>query len=317
MASTSHPKGVTGVKKRPKEARGSLREHTNPKPGPGVTLIGANYDYADLSGVDLTGATIIGGSYKGTNFTGANLSGVNCMALHHEVSPDFSGAIFDGAGMGGMLAPECSFKGASLVKADMKGVNLFKGDLSRCDLHYADFYGCGLRGVNFSQANISKANFKVAALLYCDFTEVVALETNFLNARVSDSNFKGANLKGSILKGATVSRCELGGANFTEVFARGATFDENKGTKRAKWHNADLYWSRWNAWRDKDCVMPSGWTTKNSGVARLDSARVARRAVAMGYSGDLAVVIHEEQANLDFREVMEVVRAMSLAIGQR
>lgn len=317
MSKSTRPKGVSNKKRPAKGGSGGNDEVINPKLGPGVMLINANYDYADLSGVNLDGATIIGGSFRGTNFTGANLSGVHCVSLHRETFPDFSGAIFDGASMSWMVAPECSFAKASMVRAQMGRIKLFKANLEGADLQYADLREAELRETNLLRVNCSGASFKQARIRSCDAREVVGLRASFAQARINDTKLTGSNFKGSNFASASICQCELGEANFSEILGRGAMFDMNKGASRAKWKNADLYWSTWTEQKVKTPEVAPGWELNPVGEARLDAACIRRRARALGLDGELAVTIHTDQVALDFNEVIKIAKAMSRAVGTK
>lgn len=87
----------------------------------GMSNVGSNLRYADLTGADLTGANLRYADLRGSGLRGADLSGAN---LRYA-----------------------DLTGANLRRCNLRDADLTGADLRRCNLRYAHLDGADLRGV--------------------------------------------------------------------------------------------------------------------------------------------------------------------------
>lgn len=125
------------------------------------TLLGVNFNMANLQNAELSGSSLRGASFMATNLRGANLSRVNLWD-----------AQFGNSSVG---AADCS--GTDFSHSELGGVDLSNVNLSRANFSGAEVGGAILTNANLNGADFTGAIFAGTALGDRDLRVVKGLET--------------------------------------------------------------------------------------------------------------------------------------------
>jgi uncharacterized protein YjbI with pentapeptide repeats/DNA-binding XRE family transcriptional regulator len=170
------------------------------------------------------------------------LSGIN---LNEEDCKNLSGFNLDNANLADISGYVISFKGASLVQANLKGAKLTEVDLSHASLQEANLEEATLSDVNLSHADLtnailikasikdawlSKATFDRASLRGADIIDANFSQASLRKANLSEVNLRysdltEANLNEASLENATVVNCTIYGVSVWGTNTNGASFE--------------------------------------------------------------------------------------------
>lgn len=204
------------------------------------SLVGNNFEGANLESVELKDANLEKANFKKANLMKANLSGANFQktSLHNAI---LQGAILE----------EVNFQGATLFGANFQEANLFNAKLSGLNLINTNFHGAQLwctdmqgvhRGmapriqtINFEEADLNNANLQKAELSGVNFNKA-----HLFNAKLQEADLFGANLQDANLVGAEFQGAILAEVNFCNAKMMGANL-KNANLNGANLSSAEIY----------------------------------------------------------------------------
>lgn len=113
----------------------------------------------------------------------------------------FTGCIFDGADISGIIFTECEFDGCNLSMGQVKGTSLKN----------VGFTNCKMLGFNFQYCDpfLLEVSFTECILQLCSFYRLKLKNTAFSNCDLREADFTEADLTNAVLQD-----CELRGAVF-------------------------------------------------------------------------------------------------------
>ncbi|MBI4703530.1 MAG: DUF2169 domain-containing protein [Deltaproteobacteria bacterium] len=209
-------------------------------------LTDANLQGAKLAGADLSRAKLGGAQLAGADLQGAQLGQVSAP------DADFAGAEADEIYLGEAQLEGCSFRDASLAKADFTRARLdracfdgargarmillwakgekvsFQGaDLSGACAHEAAFPGARLDGALASGSNWYAADLSRSAWRRGSLAGATLLHTSFESGSLEQTDLSGARLdrlrgRGAVLRKANLMQASAQGADLAEADLRGA-----------------------------------------------------------------------------------------------
>lgn len=239
---------------------GRLTALANVPVTPGYTAImsagsappGADFTYADLSGLDFGGADLTGCDFTGATLSGASLAGATLTGATFTAAAlddvDFSGATLTGADFAGtnlstvtwgsaLSAAGADFTGCVMVAtasgsvlagADLSGATLVGADLSRVDLTGADLSSAALYGANLTAANLTSAVLTSAQLGASGGWPSAVLSYATMSGVSADlADLSGVDCSYATLNGATTGldqAATLQQANFANAYLKGISF---------------------------------------------------------------------------------------------
>lgn len=159
---------------------------------------GANFSFADASGLDWHVTDWSQTRMQHTNLSNGNMSGFNLTAAPYAGKFFISDKNTD------------YFAGANMTGVNFSGANLAGLDLTNAQLTTSNFASANLYGAHLSGANFTKANFSSA-----DLGSATAAENNpvvFNGATMTHVFMKSASMPGSFFRGVSMAPANLGGA---------------------------------------------------------------------------------------------------------
>ena len=227
----------------------------------GASLVGAWFDYQNMSGRDfsgsnLTGVRFLGGDVSGADFSGADLTNASFYQANATA------ATFSAATTTGTTWQYANLTDARFVNTVLKngGSNSFwQANLNRADLTGADlrntnltfFYNASIKATNFTNARLDGVRFdqvnrdsSVTNWASVILTGATLTSTWFDYQNLSGRNFAGFNLNGvrfvsSDVSSANFTGADLTNASFYQSNSTGATFS-GATTTGATWQYANL-----------------------------------------------------------------------------
>lgn len=148
------------------------------------------------------------------------LSGLD---LNQEDCRDLSGYNLDDANLADVRGIAVSFRGASLVRADLGGANFRETRFVEANLREANLEGADLRDLNFGRAELKSANLQEASIKYSWLGETNLDEADLRKANFYEANLTGANLRKANLSEVNLNRSDLREANLNEATLEKAT----------------------------------------------------------------------------------------------
>jgi len=210
--------------------------------GTPITLTGARFERAGLSGADLRFVQAGGASFDRALLSAADLSdGVLTGASLRETlagclpDPD-PGAVdppplctrFDRADLAAAELVAADLRGASLLSASLVGADLGRASLARADLTRADFASARLDSADLSQSELAGASFAGAVLDWATLYEAATPCTSdapAVCASFSGARLRRANLRRGVFDGvAFVGGADLSWASLDEGSYASADF---------------------------------------------------------------------------------------------
>jgi uncharacterized protein YjbI with pentapeptide repeats len=180
--------------------------------GKGISLIGRDFRFANLSHADLRSADVRGASFRGADLSGASLDYVLAESQPFSELLSCAGIIasgscrtdFTGAYMSNVTARYANFRGAVFLAANLREANLQHANFSSVSLHLAslvqvsgedaDFTFAGARGTSFREATLVKAKLTYIDAVVADFSRALLASSNLDYATLTGANMDSANL---------------------------------------------------------------------------------------------------------------------------
>lgn len=164
---------------------------------------------------------------------------------------------------GTIVANDAVFTASYLAESSFRGTSLVGADLSRCNLNDCDFSLADLRNANLSRADVRGARFNGAALEGSDFENALADQSTQFDAGnepdrmwklapnqmfedldlggrfISQANLRCCTFRSCSLVGTTFNECDLSGSVFHSVDISNAHFVSSQLTG-VRFHNMDM-----------------------------------------------------------------------------
>jgi uncharacterized protein YjbI with pentapeptide repeats len=184
---------------------------------------------AVLTDMDLSGLTLVGLDLSYANLTGSSFRG-----------SDLSFCRFDGATVFGCDFRQANLRKASFVHTDLRGCNFGGATLTDADLSQADLREGGQivrdRDGAFRVPDPSitgRTVFHGANLTNASLSGVFAAKTDFSDAVLSGCRLNQGHLRGANFSGCDLERVDFSQADMRDVCLRGATLIDANFTKAA------------------------------------------------------------------------------------
>lgn len=219
----------------------------SPQPPSCPATTGHNYSGQNLTNADFHAAPA--GSLVGANFNNANLSGANFSGV------DLTGATFQNANLGPSPLGDASFKQANLMKTCFIEAIMNATDFTYAAFNCTDFTDTTLMQASFGPAQTFTSNpacrtkfvgatIDVHAIALANWGCVDFSYTNFQNLSPATFSLSGQNITGAMLVGDNFQAIDMSGANLTQVDFSGAMLNEanlqNAATNAAIFVDTDL-----------------------------------------------------------------------------
>lgn len=189
-------------------------------PGPGLSLVGCDFEGEDLEGVDFTGADLTDANFTNANLTDANLTGTNLTGTN------LTDAILGGVTSGGIVDLGATLPSGWLLSRGYLvgfGANLTGADLEGADLSYATLMATILVNADLASANLANRDLTSADLTGANLTSANLSEVMLQDANLTGANLTGANLMDASLFATNLTRANLTDANLTDAYLASTT----------------------------------------------------------------------------------------------